>query len=157
MKSAELGVLLRSQQSSRYESRAEATFLATPRSSESVQKAVLIIWPGGSSGRVTVRSSGLLRGICCLTSWRLDSDLLVNSVCDLRECDGWLLSLGNMTNESRPRRILIFSFLLVLHGCDLHDEMALQPPWGTPEKEATYLTGHKAPARSIIRGLCGTV
>ena len=42
-KSAELGVLLRSQLSSRYESGAEATFLATLRSGERVQKAVWII------------------------------------------------------------------------------------------------------------------
>lgn len=50
-------------------------------------------------GRVTVRSSGLLGGPCCLTSWRLDSDLW-STVCVIWGNVTDDFSLGNMTNES---------------------------------------------------------
>lgn len=50
--------------------------------------------------QVTVRSSGLLGGWgCCLTSWRLDSDLW-STVCVMWGNVMDDFSLGNMTNES---------------------------------------------------------
>lgn len=58
-----------------------------------------------------------------------------------------VFSPGNMIQESthEPRRMLIFPFLLVLHGCDLHDWIGPQSLGGVFKEEVTYLTGHMTP------------
>lgn len=74
--------------------------------------------------------------------------LLVDGVCELTECDGWL-SKGF---RSEPPNAGLLFFVLVLPGRDLHDETGLRTQWWG-EKVVAFLTG--APAHSIIRGRRG--
>lgn len=110
------------------------------------QVTVTVLWSPERGGEVR-----------CLTSWRLDSDLW-STVCVI-----WRNVMDDffpdyMTNESTLNRSEYWSSLSCLcHTVVIYMTRLGSSPPGRLEKEVTYLTGHRPPACSIIRGLCGTL